>query len=494
MKKIQNRLFHRVLRTTLLFVLVNLASFSFAQEKVFNFTTNEHIKLSNVYPADKTEVMPSEQLTAFSFDKKTREVYVFNENHIGTFTTSESFGKQISKAKVKNLFKKDRQSFDAQYAAAKKKIDRHYFVLDSIAKEIERLRVLEEQRKQKEQREKDSLAWIKKIQEDSIYEAETEARNQRKMKIIGSKLPQMLNKFKSGAPVRININNWYRQEYTDEIVVECSVINCSTSSIKYISFNFYFTNPVGDVTTSFGRKFLKVRGVGPIGPRPTSVNNLADRIESCFGSYTFDDTSFYPSLPDEIHLSSVSIIYMNGKTQNLSGAVLRRLVTYYGSEDYMTAPENPIYVDMSEIDQINAEQKAADELHKKNVEALTKTSEDDNTFITWRMSPDGKIYEVVEKMPSFPGGNGALMNWLASNISYPAVAAENGIEGRVIVSFVVERDGSITDVHTVRSVDPSLDREAESVVGRMPRWTPGFQDGEAVRVKYNVPVTFRLQK
>lgn len=107
---------------------------------------------------------------------------------------------------------------------------------------------------------------------------------------------------------------------------------------------------------------------------------------------------------------------------------------------------------------------------------------------------ENKVFDVVEQMPSFPGGNGALMAWLSKNISYPAAAAENGIQGRVIVAFVVERDGSVTDVHTVRSVDPSLDREAESVVRRMPRWTPGKQNGQAVRVKYNVPVTFRLQQ
>ena len=105
-----------------------------------------------------------------------------------------------------------------------------------------------------------------------------------------------------------------------------------------------------------------------------------------------------------------------------------------------------------------------------------------------------KVFDVVEEMPSFPGGQGALMQYLASNIKYPVVAQENGVQGRVIVSFVVERDGSISDVKVARSVDPSLDREAESVVRRMPRWTPGKQNGQAVRVKYNVPVTFRLQQ
>jgi protein TonB len=103
---------------------------------------------------------------------------------------------------------------------------------------------------------------------------------------------------------------------------------------------------------------------------------------------------------------------------------------------------------------------------------------------------EGRIYEVVEQMPSFPGGQGALMQYLANNIKYPVVAQENGVQGRVVVSFVVERDGSITDVQVVRSVDPSLDREAQRVVRSMPKWIPGKQNGQAVRVKYNVPVSF----
>ena len=104
-----------------------------------------------------------------------------------------------------------------------------------------------------------------------------------------------------------------------------------------------------------------------------------------------------------------------------------------------------------------------------------------------------KIFTVVEQMPLFPGGDAALMAYLRDNIHYPTVAAENGVQGRVVVGFVVERDGSITDVNVLRSVDPSLDREAMRVVKGMPRWTPGKQNGSAVRVKYQVPVTFRLQ-
>ena len=104
-----------------------------------------------------------------------------------------------------------------------------------------------------------------------------------------------------------------------------------------------------------------------------------------------------------------------------------------------------------------------------------------------------KVFDVVEQMPSFPGGPSALFEYLSKNIKYPVVAEENGVQGRVIVTFVVERDGSITDVKVVKSVDPSLDKEAQRVVKSMPHWIPGKQNGSAVRVKYTVPVTFKLQ-
>lgn len=104
-----------------------------------------------------------------------------------------------------------------------------------------------------------------------------------------------------------------------------------------------------------------------------------------------------------------------------------------------------------------------------------------------------KVFDVVEEMPSFPGGNGALMSYLQSNVKYPIVAQENGVQGRVQIGFVVEPDGSISGVKVVRSVDPSLDKEAMRVVRSMPRWNPGKQNGQAVRVKYTVPVLFRLQ-
>jgi TonB family protein len=104
-----------------------------------------------------------------------------------------------------------------------------------------------------------------------------------------------------------------------------------------------------------------------------------------------------------------------------------------------------------------------------------------------------KVYDTVEQMPEFPGGPVALMKWLNENIKYPSIAEENGIQGRVVCSFIVETDGSFSNLEVVRSIDPSLDKEAVRVLKKMPKWNPGKQNGSSVRVKYIVPVTFMLQ-
>ncbi len=108
-------------------------------------------------------------------------------------------------------------------------------------------------------------------------------------------------------------------------------------------------------------------------------------------------------------------------------------------------------------------------------------------------SEDDVVFMVVEKMPQYPGGDNALFKFLANNIKYPVKAQEKGIQGRVICQFVVNKDGSIDDVEVLRSVDPLLDAEAIRIIKAMPVWTPGTQKGEAVRVKYVLPINFRLQ-
>lgn len=120
----------------------------------------------------------------------------------------------------------------------------------------------------------------------------------------------------------------------------------------------------------------------------------------------------------------------------------------------------------------------------------------DDTFIANDIqrvaSTDDDVYEVVEKMPAFPGGMAELMKYLRSNVRYPVEAHKAGIQGRVVVSFIVNKDGTVKDAKIVRSVDKSIDAEALRVISAMPKWQPGYQDGKAVSVRYTVPVTFRL--
>ncbi|UKK68332.1 TonB family protein [Prevotella communis] len=106
--------------------------------------------------------------------------------------------------------------------------------------------------------------------------------------------------------------------------------------------------------------------------------------------------------------------------------------------------------------------------------------------------PDDKPFDVVEQMPEFPGGQEALMQFLRQEVKYPKEAEEKGLQGRVVVRYIIEKDGSISEVEIVKSVNEYLDAEAIRVVNAMPKWKPGKQKGEPVRVKFTLPVTFRL--
>ncbi len=103
-----------------------------------------------------------------------------------------------------------------------------------------------------------------------------------------------------------------------------------------------------------------------------------------------------------------------------------------------------------------------------------------------------QIFDVAEQQPEFPGGQEALFKWLNDNLRYPTIAEENGVQGRVIVRFTVNTDGSITNIKVIRGVDPSLDKEAIRVVKSMPHWIPGKMAGKPVRVNFTLPVMFRL--
>jgi protein TonB len=104
-----------------------------------------------------------------------------------------------------------------------------------------------------------------------------------------------------------------------------------------------------------------------------------------------------------------------------------------------------------------------------------------------------QVFDIVEQMPEYPGGLPALLDYLNQNVKYPEDAEKQKIEGRVLAVFVVETDGSISNVEVVKPVFPSLDAEAVRVLAAMPKWTPGKQSGKLVRVKYTVPINFQLK-
>ena len=103
-----------------------------------------------------------------------------------------------------------------------------------------------------------------------------------------------------------------------------------------------------------------------------------------------------------------------------------------------------------------------------------------------------KVYDVVERMPCFPGGNQKMQNFIEKNLHYPKECAEKEIQGRVIIALVVERNGTLTNIRVVKSVNPALDKEAMRIVNLMPKWIPGRQSYKTVRVKYIIPITFQL--
>jgi protein TonB len=104
-----------------------------------------------------------------------------------------------------------------------------------------------------------------------------------------------------------------------------------------------------------------------------------------------------------------------------------------------------------------------------------------------------QIFDVIEQMPTFPGGEDELFKYINNNVKYPVIAQENGVQGRVIVKFVVTKNGDVDRIEVVRSIDSSLDREAIRVVKNMPRWIPGKQNGENVSVWFTLPINFSLQ-
>ena len=184
------------------------------------------------------------------------------------------------------------------------------------------------------------------------------------------------------------------------------------------------------------------------------------------------------------------------KTQDMQGSEVEQVeeeiipVTTQNTPPPPPPPPAPKLTDLINI--VDNDQDIDDELEITDAE-----DEAENTVVDVTQFDDfgeedtgeAQIFQVVETMPTFKGN---MNKWLKDNVKYPILAQENGISGRVFVAFVVEVDGSITDVKVARSVDPSLDKEAVRVVKAMPKWNPGKQRNKPVRVAFTVPINFTL--
>ncbi len=147
---------------------------------------------------------------------------------------------------------------------------------------------------------------------------------------------------------------------------------------------------------------------------------------------------------------------------------------------------NIVEDDVEIEDELEIEDSEADDETVIDVAPVVSTQEEEE-------EETAKVFFIVEDMPEFPGGEMALRKYIAKHVKYPVIAQENGVQGKVYVTFVVGKDGSINNARIARGVDPSLDKEALRVVNGLPRWKPGKQRGKPVNVSYTVPINFVLQ-
>ena len=232
-------------------------------------------------------------------------------------------------------------------------------------------------------------------------------------------------------------------------------------------------------------------------PSPNLVNDFNKKIKN---NYFFNNKSnnnewdivFKPANTEGkgggnivIPISKLGFSFSYNITAN--GSIYIKIDNVKMKEEKITWQTNPDGVILEDLFfQLQSDSLKYDELvnWNPNEEPEIVPTTNDNTI---------KNIDSVDEKPSFPGGESAMKSYLNSNVKYPAAAQENGIQGRVIVQFIIEKDGSISDVKISRSVDPSLDREALRVVKAMPKWNPGKLNGTVVRVKSEVPVAFGLR-
>ena len=164
--------------------------------------------------------------------------------------------------------------------------------------------------------------------------------------------------------------------------------------------------------------------------------------------------------------------------------------------EFLTAKDEEVTEEVKSADEVKDTSTALGSTDfDKGTDDLNIVREHKNEVIVEEKTPeeDTKVFNSVEQMPQFPGGDAELLKWISSHIKYPAIAMENNVQGRVVVQFVVTKNGSIGEVKVVRGKDPDLDKEAVRVVKTLPNFIPGKMNGQAVNVWYTLPINFKLQ-
>lgn len=265
------------------------------------------------------------------------------------------------------------------------------------------------------------------------------------------------------------------------------LINTTPKLISEAKFTFEFLNSYGenvyDIKTA--NKYLTLTFHNLKG-RTSSLKygDISKTILDCYHvlSSAEDDShnTFTNRKARTIKLVSGSIRYADGKSTT-------RMALFTDGDILKDGPLSPIVTFLKEFGFVNENDAANEE-----EDGQSGTSEDGNGSQTYdNNNASGKFYTIAEQMPSFKGN---VNKWLAQHIHYPAEALENGIQGRVVVKFVVTKDGDVVQPQVIRNVDPSLDKEALRVVSEMPKWNPGYNNGEPANVWYTLPVTFSLGK
>ena len=399
-------------------------------------------------------------------------LFCYNDSSAYILYANSDLVKLVKKNKVKNLWKKDKEWLDNFQTMIIRKID---WLYEQYCIEIERKEA------EKEEHEK-HYRQIMRQHNDSVEQTIAPYRNQLKIyedsiNYINVKLAELsdIKKIK-------NVQDFYL--IYEEISVNSvggtgpafTIINGSQKSIKYISFTTKFYNRVNDIISDriTGNSLSTWTIQGPI--------NYLEKDWLLSSSWS---SLFYNGWAEYFKITSMTITYMNGTTKTYTAKQIANNVIESESEMYYNPNEK-------EIQRLKKQKQIYENKIDEIKNIIKELAKDLQTSITDENGD--KIYFTTACMPEYPGGYGALMKYLYTHVRYPQTAADNNIQGNVVVQFVVEKNGNVGEVKIARSVSFELDTEAKRVVKSLPKFKPGRNaDGDPVRVWYTLPIGFKLQ-